>query len=399
MKRRLLALILAMAMILVAAGCGTSPSSSAPDASGSTADNSDTSNSDAPAEGGKFKIGIMTTTVSQSEESYRNAEAIQKMYPDIVVLVTFPERFTTEQETTISTALSLAADPDIKAILFCQAAQGTAAAMEKIKEVRPDILLLAGGVQDDLNVISSVADIAFHMNIPAAGTQLVEEMHKKGVETFVHYSFPRHLAFQPTAERRDNIKAACEQYGMTFVEETTPDPTSDAGVSGTQQFILEDVPRKVAEYGPKTAFMGTNTAQQEPMIKAIIQEKAYYTMPADPSPFQSYPGALSIEVPEDKMADAQFMMDQISAKLAEVEMTDHMGTWACPLFTLFMRGGFEYAMAYCNGETDGKYDRAMFEECMTRAAGCEVEYESYVDSATGETHENMIYLLAEYQSL
>lgn len=42
------------------------------------------------------------------------AEMLQEQHPDTVVLATFPDKFATEQETTISTALSLASDPDVK---------------------------------------------------------------------------------------------------------------------------------------------------------------------------------------------------------------------------------------------------------------------------------------------
>ena len=141
---------------LVACGGGSSTPSTTAAASGTTeaseaaAGGSEAESSEAPAEAaGDYKIGIMTTTVSQSEESYRAAEMLQEQHPDTVVLATFPDKFATEQETTISTALSLASDPDVKAIIFSQAVQGTAAACQKIREVRPDILLIAAGYQDD----------------------------------------------------------------------------------------------------------------------------------------------------------------------------------------------------------------------------------------------------------
>ncbi|WZL74227.1 DUF3798 domain-containing protein [Clostridiaceae bacterium 35-E11] len=390
--KKVLAILMAVIMSFSIVACSSN--------SGSSTDTTQNEGAEKTEEKSNYKIGIMTSTVSQGEEQYRAAEKLAKTYPDIVTLVTFPEKFTTEQETSISTALSLAADPDIKAIVFCQAVQGSAAAMQKIKEIRPDILLVAGAVQDDISVISSVADVAYHMNIPDSGTQLVHEMYELGARTFVHYSFPRHLAFQPTADRRENIKKACEELGMTFVDATTPDPTSDAGVSGTQQFILEDVPRKVAEYGKDTAFFGTNTAQQEPMIKAVLQTESFYTMPADPSPFAAFPGALGIQIPEDKMADADYMMEQISIKLAEAGMTNHMGTWSAPLMTMFLNGGFKYAMAFCDGETNGeKLDVEVFKKYMAEAAGSTVEFVNYKDKATGNVIDNFFYILAEYVPL
>ena len=120
------------------------------------------------------------------------------------------------------------------------------------------------------------------------------------------------------------MKDRCAELGLTLVETTTPDPMSDAGTSGTQQFILEDVPRAVDQYGTETAFFGTNTAQQEPMIKCVVDTKSYFTYPSDPSPFVGFPAALGIEVPEDKLYDTEYMMNAISEKLAEADMSGHM---------------------------------------------------------------------------
>lgn len=342
-----------------------------------------------------YKIGIMTTTVSQSEESYRAAEILQSKNPDKVVLATFPDKFATEQETSISTALSLASDPDIKAIIFSQAVQGTAAACQKIREVRPDILLIAAGYQDDSATTSANCDIFYHSNVPKMGFQMVDELSDMGAKTFVHYSFPRHLAWQPTADRLQNMKDRCAELGLTLVETTTPDPMSDAGVSGTQQFVIEDVPRSVDQYGVETAFFGTNTAQQEPMIKCVVDTKSYFTYPSDPSPFVGFPSALGIEVPDDKLYDTAYMMDAISAKLADAGMSGHMGTWTAPIMTLFMTGSYAYAEAFCEGKTNGeKLNADVFKQALSDAAGGEVDVENIKDGGT--TYDNGFYVMCSY---
>ena len=38
------------------------------------------------------------------------------------------------------------------------------------------------------------------------------------------------------------MEEACKDLGIQFVFETAPDPTSDVGVAGAQQFILEKMP-------------------------------------------------------------------------------------------------------------------------------------------------------------
>lgn len=405
MKKRIVSLLLVAAMTAGLTACGSSGSGATTTAAGNEAAETTEAAQNA-GEGAQtdstteevaadYKIGIMTTTVSQSEESYRAAERIQQANPDKVVLATFPDKFATEQETTISTALSLASDPDIKAIIFSQAVQGTAAACQKIREVRPDILLIAAGYQDDSATTSANCDIFYHSNVPKMGFQMIDELSDMGAKTFVHYSFPRHLAWQPTADRLQNMKDRCAELGLTLVEATTPDPTSDAGTSGTQQFVLEDVPRKVDEYGVETAFFGTNTAQTEPMIKEVVETKSYFTYPSDPSPFVGFPAALGIEVPEDKLYDTDYMMNAIEEKLTELDMNGHMGTWTAPIMTLFMTGSYAYAEAFCDGETNGeKVDAEVFKQAMTEAAGGDVDVENITDGGT--TYDNGFYIMCSY---
>ena len=69
-----------------------------------------------------YKIGIVTGSVSQSEDDRRGAEAFQKEYgEDMVQLAIYPDNFTEETETTIQSIVNLSADPLMKAIIVNQA--------------------------------------------------------------------------------------------------------------------------------------------------------------------------------------------------------------------------------------------------------------------------------------
>ncbi|MCD4714108.1 MAG: DUF3798 domain-containing protein, partial [Clostridiales bacterium] len=205
-----------------------------------------------------FKVGVVTGTVSQGEEEYRAAEAVKLMYGDQVILQTYPDKFMDEQETTISNILSIANDPEVKAIVICQAVPGTSAAIDKVREIRDDILIVAAVPGEAPDTISPKADVVLQGDELGMGVSIVAQAAEMGATTFVHYSFPRHMSYPLLAARRDIFKAECEARGMTFVDATAPDPTGDAGVPGAQQFILEDVPRKVEEYGVNTNFFSTN---------------------------------------------------------------------------------------------------------------------------------------------
>ena len=79
-------LVLAMALALVACGSSNTPATTAPAAA---------ENALREADGNPFHIGIVTGSVSQSEDDRRGAEAFQAMYgEENVTLAIFPDNFT-----------------------------------------------------------------------------------------------------------------------------------------------------------------------------------------------------------------------------------------------------------------------------------------------------------------
>lgn len=61
-----------------------------------------------------YKIGIVTPTVTVSEDEFRGAQEMVQKYPDLVVHKTLPENFATDKEGCISVVTSLADDPEMK---------------------------------------------------------------------------------------------------------------------------------------------------------------------------------------------------------------------------------------------------------------------------------------------
>ncbi len=397
MKKVLAAFVAACLMFTVLAGCHQSTVSS--DVQSAAVTSGSETEQDSSTAGDNWKIAVMTSTVTQGEEPYRAAELVAEKYPGRVVHVTFPDNFTTEQEVALSTILSVGADPDVKALLIAGTPAGFAALIDKLKEQRPDILVWAGSPSDDATVIAEAADVVFNTDIPEQGYQLAEAAYEMGATTIVHYSFPRHMSVELLLERRNNMEERALELGMTFVDGTTPDPTSDAGTTGTQQFILEDVPKMIEQYGENTAFFGTNQAQVEPMIKTVLEEGGIFLMPNDPSPFIGYPSALGIEVPEENQGDFEWMNEQISEKLAELGMSGRAGNWNISLQILNLQVGAAYAEAFINGETNGEFfDRDVFESVMKEVAGEEVSIQAYQDPATEQELENYMVVLADFMA-
>ena len=294
-------------------------------------------------EGTSYKIGIITGTVSQGEEEYQEAMNQVAKYGDMIVHATYPDNFATETETTISQVVQMASDPAVKAIVFVQAIPGAAAAIEKVRETRPDMLFVAGVPAEDPPVIAGKADIVMQVDEISMGRTIPEMAAKMGAKTFIHYSFPRHLSYATIARRLEIMKETCKELGIELVEVNAPDPTGDAGVSGAQQFITEDVPRQIQTYGKDTAFFSTNCAMQEPLIRTIWENGGIYPQQCCPSPYHGYPAGLNIDV-KGHEGDVQYMLDQIAIKLKEKGQEGRMSTWGVPINMLMIDAGVRYAM-------------------------------------------------------
>ena len=347
------------------------------------------------AEEGGYKIAIMTGTTSQGEEEYYAATSLQEKYPDIVIHDTYPDNFSSEVETTISKLISFASDPEVKAIIFVQAVQGATAAYTQILNDmgRDDILLIAGVPAEDPADISAVADIVLANDEIGCGYQVTDLSSMWECDVLVHYSFARHLSYETIVAKRDAMKATAESYGIEFVERDCPDPTGDAGMSGAQAAVLEDIPKVMEEYaGKKVCFYCTNCGLQVALQQAIINEpNAYYALPCCPSPYHGFQEAFGLTA---TYGDVEGAIKNLAAYLDEHGAIDRFSTWSLPVNMSMINAGFEYAQLYAEGKTDGKLDMDTLTQCFANAAGGEIELGTYVD-ASGNEYDNYLLIALE----
>ena len=303
-----------------------------------------------------FHIGIVTGTVSQSEDDLRGAERLMEEYGSVndggmVQHVTYPDNFMDEAETTISVISGLADDPKMQAIIVNQAIPGTTEAFRRIKERRPDILTIAGEAHEDPGVIQSAADLAVNNDFVARGYLIIRTAHELGCDTFVHISFPRHLSYETMSRRVAIMRATCEEFGMEFVMETAPDPTSDVGVAGAQQYILEKVPAWIESYGKNAAFFCTNDAHTEPLLKQLMTYGGYFIEADLPSPLMGYPGALGIDLSAEA-GDFKAILEKVEASVVEKGGSGRFGTWAYSYGYTTTAGLGQHAINVLKGESE-----------------------------------------------
>ena len=331
----------------------------------------------ASAEG--FKIGLMTGTVSQNEEEFRAGEQVAKKYPGRVKHVTYPDNFMQEQETVIAQLVGLASDPEVKVIVVGQAVPGSIAAARKIREQRPDILIGFVEPHEDPALVNEAADIAIQPDQLARGRTIMAEAAAMGAKNFVHYSFPRHMSQELLSRRRDAMKAAAAENGMTFHFVTAPDPMAEGGLPATQQFVLEDQPRQIKKLGKETAFFSTNCGMQDPLIRSVLNNGGYVPEQCCPSPTHGYPTALGIAVPADKAGDIAYINSENKRIIAEHHMTGHFGTWIAPESMVAIRGTVNLLVDATDKKVDLK-DANAVQKYLQDEAGAPVKVAKYDES-------------------
>ena len=343
----------------------------------------------ASAEGSlDFHVGIVTGTVSQSEDDRRGAEAFQAKYgEDVVTLATYPDNFPDEKETVVQTIVNMADDPDMKAVIVNQGVPGTAEAFRQIKERRPDILCICGESQEDLPVIAEAADLVVVNDFVSRGYLIIKTAADLGCKTFVHISFPRHLGIESLSRRLAVMKEAGKELGVEIVEETAPDPTSDVGVAGAQQFILEKTPEWVAKYGTDSAYFCTNDAHTEPLIKQLLEYGGYFIEADLPSPLMGYPGALDVDL-TDAAGDFEKILETVENAVVEKGGAGRFGTWA---FSYGYASSFalaQHAVNVINGDSE-LTELDDISDAFGEVSGVDWSGANYTDATTGVKTENL----------
>jgi len=340
-----------------------------------------------------FHIGVMTGTVSQQEDELRGAEKLMEIYGDeahggMVKHVTYPDNFMQEMETTISQIVGLADDPKMKVIIASTAVPGTTEAFRRVKEKRPDILCLAGNSQEDPGVISSIADLTVNPNDIYRGYLLPMAAKKMGAKNFVHISFPRHMSYELLSRRRNIMEATCKDIGVNFHFETAPDPVSDVGVAGAQQFILEKVPAWLEKYGKDTAFFCTNDAQTEPLIRQIVNYGGYFVEPDYASPLMGYPGALGLDLTAEK-GNFPEIVKKIEEVIKQKGASGRLGTWVYSHPYVVTAGLGELGKRVVEGKAKLTVED-FIAACKGITPGIKVNGSRYIDVSTGVEKTNYI---------
>lgn len=386
MKKRIVSIILCAAMaVAMCAGCGSS-SSDTGESTGESAEEQESSED-------TYHIAIVTPTLSTSEDEYRAGEAMAKEYPDIVTHLTLPENFETEIETCISTIVSAADDPAMRAVIVASGQSGLIPAFQQIKEKNPDIITITAPIYDEPDMMSEYIDLNLDTNWVKRGETIPKKAYEMGAKTFIHYSFPTHLSKPLISARKEKMEETCKELGMEWVEVVTPDPQTGDSVEAMQQFLREDVPRQIEKYGVDTNIFGSNCPMYDVIIDEAMKEKFIVAEQCCPTPTQAYPTVLGLKISEEDTTNFEKINEMISEKVDAAGMKGRLSGWPIPV-TIYMP---EFAVYTAMEMIENPDFDALSVESLNQLTNdkfdLEVEYEKLEDNGT--TYDNYFVMIME----
>jgi hypothetical protein len=266
--------------------------------------------------------------------------------------VVYPLEFYSDPEAMADLLESLLEDPLLKVVVVNQAISGTAEGFNRIRQKRPDILLLAGEPQDPPALISQAATLVLAADHQSRGYLLPYVAKEMGADSFVHISFPRHMAYDHMKTREAIMRVSTKDLGLAYYTETAPDPTGEAGVDGARTFILEAMPRWLEKYGPNTAFFATNDAHVLPILQKIIEYKSGFFVEADiPSPLLAFPTAFDLDF-SDYYGQWNMILTRLEMAVEKLGASGRMGVWVYPTNFSQTTGLVEFGKIMAEGRTD-----------------------------------------------
>lgn len=348
-----------------------------------------------------YHIALVSLSGAQSADNIAGVETLIRQYGKaedggLIQHTILPDNFIDQRRAVISLIEESVDDPLVKALVVYQAVPGTAEAFTRIRDKRPDVLLLAGEPHEDPLVIQAAADLVLGTDYIARAYHLVHTARELGAKNFVHISFPRHLDYPGTGHRRQIMQAAAEESGLRFVDIEAPDPTGPEGIEGSRYFITENTASWVQKYGKETAFFTTNDAHAEPLIRQLLIHGGIFVEPDLPSPSIGYPEALYMDISEDK-GNYQLITDRIEELIVLRGASGRFGTWTASHAEIVSAGLAEYAKQVIEEKAEDESITTLMNALGVYAQGTRMALSYYTDPRSGAKARNHIqYYLDTY---
>ena len=343
------------------------------------------------------KIGLMTGSGFLDDISYLAAKKTVKKYGFDNFLWRTWSVSSIDTYSDIDRLEILVNDSEVDSILINPSRANIHNILRGFRESRDDTFYICIDAMDDLGVLSSQADIVLVIDKLYMGKAMVRQAKKMGAETFVHYSYSRHIDKFLYSERRELMRKECENLGMTFLDIKSIDPAND-GIAVAREFFQESVLNIIKEYGNKTAFFSLCFYSPNDLLKQVIGANAIFVQTNSASPYHGFSETFGIEFwSEGELIPHEILNNEIKKAVAQENMTGRISNWPVDPNAMLTEVSIEYAIKRQKGEAPQEgIDVELLAQMMADYAGVKVYLTPYTDLETGETYENVLMMRMDY---
>jgi len=355
------------------------------------------------------RIAIVTPAFGSTQYATYIAEHfIEKYGEDKIIHVTWPLLAGVEQDAMIKTVEELALDTDIRAIIVTHSFFATNNAFTKLRETRDDIFVVfctPGFIVEEPNYSSQIADLILATDLTGMAPQIVQQAHKLGAETFVHYSFLRERHRDLQTEIISLMEQKSSKLGIKFLD---IDSFNLWDESSFGESLHDDVSAVVEKYGNDTAFYSVDAIIHVDLLRAVLSARAIYPHTFHSHDFLTVARVLGVCVVVSRYEDGSLrpreeIIADIRAALSEKDMLNRVSSWPVMDDKLLSYASVLYAVKWINGEVPREgIDVDVLRQLMIDYAGVNVTLTPFTDEfpyaeeGTGETFDNFFMVLMDF---
>lgn len=302
MIKRLIAFMLALALVFSFAACGKDKT---PDAASTTA----APVTSEPIPETEKKIAILLPAGSQFNEGSIAAKEIAAAYPDRVIIKEYDNSnvLLDNKNGIIDVSAEIAADSSVGAIVYAKASRSTSEAISAAKAVNPELLIACIEPEASVGTLASKSDFILCVDWVSAAKDIVANAKAQGAKYFVMTSFNRHISGTSgdgesllASTAKSAFNTACKEQKIEFIYHNAPDPISSGGTKA----VVKDIRDGLARYrasgkisGSDVAIFSTDCFIQNDIINIANENGYIYISPSFPSAFNGIADAYGVALP------------------------------------------------------------------------------------------------------
>ena len=318
--------------------------------------------------GGSGKVAFYLSSITLRFNKFQ-IEACMKRNPDRFLYKLFPVNTTYDLNSDVldefvNKGLEAIEDPKVKAF-FMYYTPFADELFAKIKECRPDIVIIVTGRIDD-EMPDSVDIILAYDEVGMIKKQ-VKQAQSMGTETFLYISNVSDRLNEKDAKLEEikisTLKNECKSRGIEYIQKP---PIMDAMGPGGE------ISDSVRQHGENISFFSLSGSYIDWLDHLPIEYNYIFVQQDDFCPdytrLASYLG-VQISV-NDYPNDYTWLRNQIKEKMAEQAQPGRYAMLSAPFNVVSITAAIEYGLEYSNGKTNGKVDIDVLRESFEKA--CEI---------------------------